>query len=336
MSRGRLLIAALTALVALVAAPSASPASWARPQIEIVVARGLMGPSVAEFRPRAALTRAELGYALAALTQEQQVVVDPDRAVTVMELDAALVRYLGLRGAAARFRKTVATTGLQPPRRLGYETVARLLQLRFNHPAAEDNLELRPLDPVTRAEAAYSLARVLGLDQWDLDRVNSLAASFTLPTLTPWRNRVLTRAVHFVGYPYVWGGTSEYPQVLFGVPDRGGFDCSGFVWRVYKRPFTGGGNLANVIQGRTTYQMSGEVPRSNRIRWRYIRPADVLFFGANGRSSTPAEVDHTGIYLGRGWMIHSSSQGVTLVPLTGWYAERFAWARRPLREAGLT
>jgi cell wall-associated NlpC family hydrolase len=42
-----------------------------------------------------------------------------------------------------------------------------------------------------------------------------------------------------------------------------------------------------------------------------------------------------GIYLGRGWMVHSSGQGVTLVPLTGWYADRFAWGRRPLREAGL-
>jgi hypothetical protein len=35
-------------------------------------------------------------------------------------------------------------------------------------------------------------------------------------------------------------------------------------------------------------------------------------------------------------MIHSSSQGVTLVPFSGWYDDRFAWARRPLREAGLS
>ena len=60
------------------------------------------------------------------------------------------------------------------------------------------------------------------------------------------------------------------------------------------------------------------------------------FFGANGPASTPSQVDHTGIYLGRNWMIHSSSQGVTLVPFAGWYVDRFAWARRPLREAGLS
>jgi hypothetical protein len=35
-------------------------------------------------------------------------------------------------------------------------------------------------------------------------------------------------------------------------------------------------------------------------------------------------------------MIHSSGQGVALAPIaTGYYVARFAWARRPLAEAGL-
>ena len=43
-----------------------------------------------------------------------------------------------------------------------------------------------------------------------------------------------------------------------------------------------------------------------------------------------------GIYLGNGWFIQSSDQGVALAPLTSdWYGPRFAWARRPLAEAGL-
>jgi cell wall-associated NlpC family hydrolase len=42
-----------------------------------------------------------------------------------------------------------------------------------------------------------------------------------------------------------------------------------------------------------------------------------------------------GIYLGNGWFIQSSGYGVALAPLTGWYAKRFAWGRRPLAEAGL-
>jgi len=334
--RGLLLLAAVAALAA---APSASAASWAQPQIRVVVEHGLMGPSVVAFRPNAPLTREELGYALAVLTGEQQVVVDPTHTVSVAQFDARLVKYLGLADAAAHFRQVVTDAGLAPPGRLGSETVARLLRLRFNHPAAADNIELRPGDPITRAEAAYSFARLLQLTQWDVDWLNSLSGSFSLPAFTTWQDRVLTRAVRFVGYPYIWGGTWEHPQVLFGVADRGGFDCSGLVWRVYKLdpyPYPGGLRLSSVIRGRTTYEMSGEIPRTARVNMAHLRPADVLFFGDAGVNSRPSQVGHTAIYLGNGWFVHSSSQGVTLMPLTGWYSDTFAWARRPLREAGLT
>ena len=162
------------------------------------------------------------------------------------------------------------------------------------------------------------------------------ADAFTLPTLTPWQRRILTTAVHYVGYPYVWGGTSPTAETLFGVHSAGGFDCSGFVWRVYKlTPYSGEGGLAGVLRGRTTYQMSGEVPRSDLIPAAKLQPADVMFFGAHGRRSSPSEVDHTALYLGNGWFIQSSDEGVTLLPFSGWYATNYAWGRRPLREAGL-
>jgi cell wall-associated NlpC family hydrolase len=334
MRRGLVLLAIFFALAV---APSGQAASWARPQIQTVVANGLMGPSVAEFRPGQPVTRGDIGQAIAILTGEPQVVVDPNRPLTMAQLDRRLVTYLELRSAANTFRRKAGDAGLNPPYRFGNEVVARLLQLRINHPADQDNLELRPNDVATRAEAAYSLARILQLDQWDKDWVSSLASSFAPPAYTSWQTRVLRRAVHFTGFPYIWGGTWEHQQTLFGVPDRGGFDCSGFVWRVYKLvPYDGGGTLSSVIQGRTTYQMSGEVPKSARISRSNLKPGDVLFFGSNGTNSRPSQVDHTGIYLGHGWMIHSSGQGVTVIPFAGWYVDRFAWGRRPLREAGLT
>jgi cell wall-associated NlpC family hydrolase len=82
--------------------------------------------------------------------------------------------------------------------------------------------------------------------------------------------------------------------------------------------------------------MSGEVPRSELIDFKDLQPADVIFFGAHGPRSSPSEVDHTAIYIGNGWFIQSSEYGVALAQLTGWYRHNFAWARRPLREAGLT
>jgi cell wall-associated NlpC family hydrolase len=81
--------------------------------------------------------------------------------------------------------------------------------------------------------------------------------------------------------------------------------------------------------------MSGEVPRSKRIVAAKLQPADVMFFGANGPRSQPSVVDHTALYLGNGWFVQSSDEGVTLLPFAGWYTHSFAWARRPLHEAGL-
>jgi len=261
----------------------------------------------------------------------------PGAAVSVKKLDAVLVGYLGLGGAARAIQKTLAGAGLKPPANTGTEAVARMLGLRLNHPAPEDGLELRPLQPITRAEAAYSFARLLALDDSTVEAVQSAADAFTLPALAPWQQRVLTTAIHYVGFPYVWGGTSPGPATLFGVSSGGGFDCSGFVWRVYKlTPYTGEGRLASALRGRTTYQMSGEVPRAERIPAAALQPGDVMFFGANGPKSRPDVVDHTALYLGNGWFVQSSGEGVTLLPFDGWYARTFAWARRPLREAGLS
>jgi cell wall-associated NlpC family hydrolase len=260
----------------------------------------------------------------------------PSQPVTIRQLDAALVSYLGLVDAARAIQSTLRAAGLQPPADTGTEAVARMLDLRLNHPAADDDLEILPDQPATRAEAAYSFAQLLRLEPSALDAVRTAAAAFTLPELTPWQQRILTTAVHYVGYPYVWGGTDPTAETEFGVRSAGGFDCSGFVWRVYKlTPYAGEGALATVLRGRTTYEMSGEVPRRLLLPATKLQPGDVMFFGAHGPRSKPSEVDHTALYLGNGWFVQSSDEGVTLLPFSGWYAHSFAWARRPLHEAGL-
>ena len=327
---------------ALLATPSAlagggARVSWAQPQIQVVVNHGLMAKTVATFRADDTLTQGELSGVVAGLTKTPAAkVADPSAPVTVTQLDTRLVRTLGLSDAAAAFNTGAHAVGLATPSRFGTETVARLLGLRTNHPAAQDELELLPSEPVTRAETAYSVAQILRFKGWETDFVEQAATTFELPELNAWQTKVLNTAVRFVGYPYVWGGTSEKAESPFGVQAHGGFDCSGFVWRVYKlQAYPGGAALASTIKGRTTYQMSGEVPASKRIGFAKLAPGDVLFFGPSGPRSKPASIGHAGIYLGGGWMIHSSGQGVALTPLTGWYRQEFAWARRPLAEAGL-
>ncbi len=272
-----------------------------------------------------------------AVTHRLYRAVAPARPVSIKQLDAAVVGYLGLGAAAREIQGTLQRAGLRPPPNTGTEAVARMLGLRLNHPAAQDDLELLPFQAASRAEAAFSFAQLLHLGDGAAEAVQQAADAFALPTLTPWQRRVLTTAVHYVGYPYVWGGTSPTAETLFGIHSVGGFDCSGFVWRVYKlTPYSGERGLAGVLRGRTTYQMSGEVPRSDLVPAAKLQPGDVMFFGAHGRRSSPNEVDHTALYLGNGWFIQSSGEGVTLLPFDGWYATRYAWGRRPLHEAGLT
>ena len=259
------------------------------------------------------------------------------RPVPMWELDARLVAALGLNDAASSFAKSARAAGLKVPSRFGTEVVARLLGLRLNHPANDDALELRPQDPASRAEAAYSAAQILTFSDWQVPSVEQAAQAFSLPSLTEWQTRILDAAVAHIGMPYIWGGESDTTESPFGVTSRGGYDCSGFVWRVYKEQwYPGEGTLASTLRGRTTFQMSGEVPASLRIAFAKLQPADVIFFGDKGPRSQPSQVGHMGIYLGNGWFIHSSEYGVAVASLTGWYRNEFAWARRPLAEAGLS
>jgi cell wall-associated NlpC family hydrolase len=317
-------------------ANAAAPRSWAAPQIQAVVAAGLMAPSPAEFRPDEPLTAGELAIVLSTLGTPFVSVTDLDRPVTMRELDAQLVTALGLRPYARDLRLAALAAGLAPRQWLGTETIARMLGLRVNHLRQQEKLELQLSQPATRAEAAYSIARVLALTDFELDSVRLSLETFTFPAFTSWQQAVLRRALRLVGSPYVWAGTSERPQELLGRTLPGGFDCSGFVWRVYKlEPFPGAELLGSVIKGRTTYDMSAEVPRAARIVRAALQPGDLVFFGSRGPASKPVEVGHMGIYVGNGWMAHSSDRGTTLVPMTGWYETRFAWGRRPLAEAGL-
>ena len=232
-----------------------------------------MAPSVESFRPQDPLTASELATVIASLGGAISI-GDPSASVTVRELDARLVSLTGLRPAAQAIRLAAVDAGLSPRPWLGTETVARMLGLRINHPRAQDALELQISQPVTRAEAAYSIAVYLDLDPLEVETVRADAESFSLPALTEWQRIVVARSLRFVGSPYVWAGTSERPQQLFGKTLPGGFDCSGFVWRVYKlQAFTAAPNLAGMLVGRTTYDMSGEVARSARIARAALRPA---------------------------------------------------------------
>jgi cell wall-associated NlpC family hydrolase len=203
--------------------------------------------------------------------------------------------------------------------------------LRYDHPSGTDQLELFPSDPITRAEAAWSLADVAGFGSWNVDGARETLTQFALPAMSADQKQALRIAVSRIGYPYVYAGesdTAEPASWMWGPQTHGGFDCSGFVWRVFK---LSGLPWGNRIGGRTAAQMAQEIPHSQRLHINQLKPGDLLFFGTAHFKSTATEqnVIHTGIYLGDNWVIHSSGQGVYVEPLKGsWLGDSFAWGRR--------
>jgi len=317
------------------AAVAASFGGWSHREQRVVVGAHVMRAYAGgAFRGERSLTGDQLRWSLGAVAERlgvERVPFPSDGKVSVATFDRILVRQLGLRDVAAHVQREARTAGLLPPSRFGDEVVARQLGLRHSHPYKDDRFELFPDDPISRAEAAWSLARIVRFKGWEVDGVREQLLAFDLPRYTLNQRRALRIAVSRIGWPYVWGGQSDtrYSDIG-GWQPHGGFDCSGFVWRVYK---LSGLPWGAAIDGRTAAQQSSEIPRSRRLRLKDVRGGDLLFFGTAKFTSTPTEanVTHEGIALTPEWMIQSSSQGVYLGSLTEkWRRDGFAWGRRVL------
>lgn len=94
---------------------------------------------------------------------------------------------------------------------------------------------------------------------------------------------MIGEAEKYLGYPYVWGGSSPSTS----------FDCSGFVcWVINK---SGAGSI-----GRTTAQ--GIFNYTTPIAPSEAKPGDIIYF--TGTYDSGSAVSHVGIYVGNGMMIH--------------------------------
>ena len=97
---------------------------------------------------------------------------------------------------------------------------------------------------------------------------------------------LMAEATKYIGWPYVWGGSSPSTS----------FDCSGFVCWVYTA--SGVHNLP-----RTTAQ--GIYNQCAIISPDEAKPGDIIFF--TGTYDSPGPVSHVGIYVGDGMMLHCGS-----------------------------
>lgn len=114
-------------------------------------------------------------------------------------------------------------------------------------------------------------------------------------------------ALQFVGYPYVYGGSSP-----------SGFDCSGFTSYVYRQfGYSLNRSAASQLNNGTPVSMSE------------LQPGDLVLFKKSGTGSKAAS--HVGIYIGNNQFVHASTStvGVIVSSLSeAYYTTGFVGGRR--------
>lgn len=151
--------------------------------------------------------------------------------------------------------------------------------------------------------------------RWRQERGGVSSVTTTAPAVVPaafaapavandWGDRLVSRAMTYIGTPYRRGGTT--PR---------GFDCSGFVYFLY-------GEVFGQRIPRMPHDMAREGVPVGRDE---LRRGDLVFFGHRGTFT------HIGIYAGDGRFVHATRPGLplTVTPLdSDYYRQRYMMAVR--------
>jgi cell wall-associated NlpC family hydrolase len=118
---------------------------------------------------------------------------------------------------------------------------------------------------------------------------------------------MLTEAEKYLGYPYVWGGSSPSTS----------FDCSGYVsWVVNHSGWNFGRLTANGLMNQCAIIAPGEA-----------KPGDLIFFQGTYDVSGAS---HVGIYVGGGYMIHCGNPiSYADITKTYWVNHFYCFGRLP-------
>jgi cell wall-associated NlpC family hydrolase len=152
-----------------------------------------------------------------------------------------------------------------------------------------------------RQLAAAAQARIAGQTTPPVSGIGIGASTPEGSTVAPpnVHGGVVGIAMHYLGVPYVWGGSS--PR---------GFDCSGLVMYVFAQ--------IGVSLPHSSYAMFN---MGTPVGLSQLEPGDLVFFSG---------ASHMGIYIGGGQFIHAPHTGdvVKISSLSGYYASAFIGGRR--------
>ncbi|OMC84274.1 hypothetical protein BK128_16990 [Viridibacillus sp. FSL H7-0596] len=103
----------------------------------------------------------------------------------------------------------------------------------------------------------------------------------------PTAKDIIKTGKEFLGLPYLWGGISAY-----------GFDCSGFVYSIYKQH--------GILIPRDS---SVQAVHGKPVSLKNLKPGDLLFFANNNGKG---KIHHVAMYIGKGQIIHSPNYNRSL------------------------
>jgi len=121
---------------------------------------------------------------------------------------------------------------------------------------------------------------------------------------------ILAEAEKYLGYPYVWGGSSPSTS----------FDCSGYVSWVINHS---GWNVGR-LEAQGLFNICTPISSED------VQPGDLVFFWHTYDAPNPNGVTHVGIYVGNGQMIHCGNP-ISYANLNSsyWRSHFYSYARLP-------
>lgn len=126
------------------------------------------------------------------------------------------------------------------------------------------------------------------------------------PSVSSNGDKIVSFAKQYLGYRYVYGGTTP----------GSGFDCSGFIYYVF-----------NSCGYSISRSLSAQASKGTAVSKSELQPGDIVFFNNTSNGS----LGHVGIYIGNGNMIHAanSNRGVVTDTInSGYYNTYYYSARR--------
>ncbi|MFQ3588042.1 MAG: C40 family peptidase [Fimbriimonadaceae bacterium] len=219
-----------------------------------------------------------------------------------MNLRRSAIAVLGILAVWGMLSSVVSATGTNPPAQrkvighLGQTIEPTFIYQRpamnarvFYRPKAYEYLVVNPGPNETwmrvvmsNGQTGYIRASTVARLPYEVTIDPSQGRTGAAPTLGN-RADAASWALNYIGTPYKWGGND---------PNRG-IDCSGFVKYLY-------GRIGVELPRTAAQQVNVGKPILN---FEDLQVGDRLYFWDRRRN----RVGHTGIYLGNGWFVHSSS-----------------------------